>query len=569
VVPLLVLLLLLLLAPAAPAAAPGDPGAIAFVGERGGDRVLYVRSHGRTVGRLRGVLADPAWSPFGRRIAITRETPENGRAVWIYNLDGSGERQLTASELAGAHPSWSPSGRALTFAAGPIGQRTIHRIGADGLRERALTAGPEDQHSPVWSARDQIAFVAPVAGGGEEIFRIPSRGGTPRRLTFKPGADKDPAWSPKGDRIAWIRGTGGIWVMSRWGNGKHKVVNPAGGIEEGLSWSPDGKRLLFAAGRPGRRQIFSVKLNGKGLRPLSLPTSNGEDPDWQSVGHFPVIAAGGDIACDPAGRSFNAGLGRPGLCAMRRTSDLMLQDDLWAVIVLGDQQYPEGGLDDFYRSYGPSWGRLDPIARPVPGNHEYRTPGAAGYFGYYGDRAGPQARGGYYSFDVGDWHVIALNSNCGQVPGGGCETGSAQQRWLASDLRRNAKHCTLAYWHHPLFSSLAYEEGRGPRETRALWQTLHAAGADVVLNGHQHFYERLAPQDPNGNLDRAHGLRTFVVGTGGKSLDQADFRDPNSQAFSADAYGILELRLRPNGYDWRFRGAGPVEFFDSGRSPCH
>lgn len=569
---LLALLILVLLAPASPAAAAGDPGAIAFVGPRGDERVLYVRRAGRTVGLLRGLLADPAWSPLGRRIAITRETPETGRAVWIYNLDGTGGRQLTASELAASHPSWAPAGRALVFSAGPTGQRTLHVIGADGSRDRQLTTGPADQHSPVWSAKDQIAFVSAAPGGGKEIYRVPAPGGTPRRLTFKPGADTDPAWSPTGDRIAWVRGNGGIWVMSRWGRDKRRVVNPPGGAEEGVAWSPDGSRLVFAAGPPGLRQIFSVKLDGKGLRPLSLPTSNGEDPDWQSVGHNPVIAASGDIACPPTGRSFNGGLGRPGLCAMRRTSDLLLGPDLWAVLALGDLQYPDGALGDFYLSYGPSWGRLNALARPVPGNHEYLTPGAAGYFDYFGDRAaGPPAApdGGYYSFDVGSWHVVALNSNCRYVPGGGCERGSAQQRWLERDLLANRTRCTLAFWHHPLFSSLAYEEGRGPRETRALWETLHAFDADVVVNGHQHFYERLAPQDPDGGLDRARGMRGFVVGTGGKSLDQADFRDPNSQAFSGDAYGILELELRPAGYGWRFRDAGPVEFFDSGRGRCH
>jgi hypothetical protein len=362
--------------------------------------------------------------------------------------------------------------------------------------------------------------------------------------------------------------------MSRFGRGARKVIHVPGGIEDGIAWAPDGSRLLFAGGPAGRRQIFSVQLNGKGRRALSLPTSNGQDPDWQSVGHPPVISVGGDIGCPPEGASFNGGLGRPGLCAMGRTSDLLLRPDLWAVLPLGDLQYPDGELAGFYASYGPSWGRLNALAKPIPGNHEYHTPGAAGYFDYFNGvgvrrgRAGDRERGGYYSYDLGDWHVIALNSNCAQVPGG-CDTGSPQQRWLARDLQLHRSHCTLAYWHHPLFSSLAFEEGRGSKQIVDLWETLHAAGADLVVAGHQHFYERLAPQDTNGTLDRAFGIRSFVVGTGGKSLDQADFRDRNSQAFSADTYGILQLTLRPNGFDWRFRGAGPVEFFDSGKAPCH
>ena len=574
---LVVCLLLALLAPAAPAGASGlgENGAIAFVGQRGGDRVVYVRKRGRTVGLLRGAaLADAAWSPFGRRLAVTRELPDSGRAIWIFNADGTGERQLTASENAGSHASWAPGGRQLAYAAGPVGQRRIHVIGADGQRDRAITAGPEDQHSPVWGRKGVIAFVG-VTPQGEDIYTVPARGGTPRRLTDKPGNDTDPTWDARGNRIAFVRGTGGIWVMSRFGNGARRIVNLPGGIEEGVSWSPDGSRLLFAGGPPGARQIHSVKLNGKGRRTLSLPTSNGEDPDWQSVGHDPVIAAAGDIACDPAGRSFNETFGTRRLCRMRTTSELLLRPDLAAVLPLGDLQYPTGSRDAFYASYGPTWGRLRSITRPVPGNHEFRDPGAAGYFDYFNGtglpfgRAGSRARGGYYSYDVGEWHVVALNSNCPQVPGGGCEMGSAQQQWLARDLARHRNRCTLAYWHHPLFTSLASEEGRTPRETGALYQTIYDHGVDVLLTGHQHFYERLAPQDPTGTLDEVRGVRSFVVGTGGKSLDDADFRDSNSRLFDSTSYGILELELRPTTYAWTFRNAGPGFFYDAGSARCH
>jgi len=564
--------LLLLVAPAA-AAYPGKNGSIAFVGNKRGDQAIYVRSGGRTRGFLReGLVADPVFSPQGRRIALTRELPEIGRGIWILNTDGSGARQLTAPELVGSHPTWSPGGRSIAYSAGPHGARTIHLVGADGNRDRLLTAGPADQHDPAWSRGNTIAFVQ-TNPSGEDIYTVGVRGGTPRQLTRKPGDDADPAWSPDGRRIAFVRGRGGIWVMNRFGRGERKVVHVPGGPEQGVAWSPDGKRLVFAGGRPGRRQIFTVNLNGKGLRPLSLPLSNGSDPDWRSVGHVPVIAAAGDIACDPTMPSFNEGFGRPGLCAMKRTSDEMLKSDLAAVLVLGDVQYPEGELDYFFRSFGPTWGRLKPLLRPAPGNHEYRTQGAAGYYDWFngiGVRSGPagdRERGGYYSFDVGDWHLIALNSNCPHVPGG-CGEGSPQQRWLERDLALRGKKCTLAFWHHPLFSSLAFEEGRGSKETRALWITLQAAGADLVLAGHQHFYERLAPQDSNGNLDEKFGLGSFVVGTGGKSLDQADFTDRNSQAFSADAYGVLELKLRPRSYEWDFRGTGPEEYFDSGRAAC-
>jgi hypothetical protein len=475
--------------------------------------------------------------------------------------------------MAGAQPTWAPGGRRLAYAAGPAGARRIHLVGADGRGDVELTRGPGDQHDPSWCRGHRIAF-AGGARGGDEIYTVSARGGTPRRLTFKPGDDKDPAWSPRGDQIAYVRGTGGLGVKSPYGRGKRRVAHVPGGVEQGLAWAPDGSRIVFAGGPPGARRVYSVRPDGKGLRPLSLPGSNGEDPTWQSTGRDPVIAAAGDIACSPTGRSFNEGRGRGGRCDMARTSDLLLEPDLASVLVLGDEQYEQGELGNFEASFAPSWGRLGALLRPVPGNHEYRTPGAQGYWDYFNGpgglagRIGDPARGGYYSFDVGAWHVVALDSNCGVVPGG-CDYGSPQQQWLEDDLRRHPRRCTLAFWHHPLFSSRASEEGRGSPEVRGLWRTLYAFGADVVLNGHQHFYERLAPQDADGNADADRGLRAFVVGTGGKSLDQADFRDRNSQAFSADSYGVLELRLHPSSYEWSFRPAGPEAYYDSGRAACH
>lgn len=556
------------------AAYPGENGAIAFVGERAEEQVLYVRERGRTTGLLRGGgLADPVFSPLGRRIAVTRDLPDIGRAVWVLDAAGTSRRPLTAPELTGSAPTWAPSGERIAYASGPVGARTIRIVRLDGRVDRPLTTGPGDQFDPAWSTQGVIAFVQD-GPGGEDIYTVPDRGGTPRRLTSKAGDDKDPAWSPAGDRLAFVRGTGGIWVMSRFGRGARRVVNVPGGVEDGIAWSPDGSRLLFAGGPPGLRRIFSVRLDGKDLRPLSLPTSNGEDPDWQPAGHDPIIAAAGDPTCPPDRPAFNGGLGTRTRCAAMRTSDILLRPDLSAVLPLGDVQTPRGELHYFFQGFGPSWGRLKAITRPTPGNHDYLTPGAQGYFDYFngvGARRGPagdRERGGYYSFELGEWRLIALDSNCGQLPGG-CGVGSPQQRWLARTLARDPKRCTLAYWHHPRFSSFAVEGGRGPKATVALWQTLYDAGVDLVLSGHQHFYERLAPQDGNGNLDRVRGIRSFVVGTGGHSLDQAEFRDRNSMAFSADAFGVLQLRLRPNGYDYRLRSAGPEEYFDDGRARCN
>jgi hypothetical protein len=570
---LLALLALVALPDGARAGAPGNNGAIAFVGDRSGEAVLYVRRGGRTSGLVRGGgLGDPVWSPTGRRLALTRELPDTGRAIWVMSLDGAGARPITAPELAGAHPSWSPDGRRLVYAAGPAGARQLHVVSAAGTNDRPLTTGPGDSHDPVWSRRGAVAFVQPTPTG-TDIYRVSGRGGAPRRLTASIGDDRDPAWSPGGGQIAFVRNGSEIWVMSPYGRRPRRVIDLPGTVE-GVAWSPDGRRLTFAGGPPGGRRVHTVRTDGRGLRTVSLPSSNGADPDWQSVGHDPVIAAAGDIACQPNGRSFREGLGTPRFCAMKRTSDLLLQADLRAVLALGDLQYERGELHNFFASFGPSWGRLNHLMRPVPGNHEYRTAGGRGYYDYFngeGVRRGPggdRIRGGYYSYDVGEWHVVALDSTCPHVLGG-CGIGSPQQAWLALDLARNRTRCTLAYWHHPLFSSLAREEGRGPRETGALWQTLYDAGADVVLNGHQHFYERLAPQDANGTLDRERGIRGFVVGTGGKSLDNADFRDRNSVVFDANTFGVLELTLHPRSYEWRFRGAGPGALSDTGRDVCH
>jgi len=559
---------------AAHAAYPGRNGAIAFVGrDATGEQTIFVRGGGVTRPFLRGdLVANPVFSPSGRRLAFNRDTPGAGRAVWVVNADGTDARVVSPLGAVASEPTWAPSSRSLAYAAGPTGHRTIHIVVANGLADRALTTGPADQYAPAWSHR-RIAFVQ-ANPTGEDIYTVAAHGSTPRQLTSKPGDDTDPAWSPGGNRIAFVRGRGGIWTMNAYGHRAHRVIHVAGGIEQGVAWSPDGRRLLFAAGPRGRQRIYSVRTDGKGLRPLSYPVSDGRDPDWRSVGHDPVIAAAGDIACSPDGGSFRGGLGTPHFCGMMRTSNLLLRPDLAAVLVLGDLQYPDGDLGRFEQSFNPTWGRLGSLLRPVPGNHEYLTPGAAGYFDYFNGagarfgRAGDRTRGGYYSFNVGTWHVIALDSNCTAIPGG-CAIGSPEERWLAKDLITHPTQCTLAFWHHPLFSSLANEEGRGSKQTRALWQTLYDHGADVVLSGHQHFYERLDPQDQDGHADPVNGIRSFVVGTGGKNIDQADYRDPNSAHYDATTFGILELTLHPDSYAWRFRATTPDPFPDSGSGVCH
>jgi fibronectin type 3 domain-containing protein len=276
----------------------------------------------------------------------------------------------------------------------------------------------------------------------------------------------------------------------------------------------------------------------------------------------PTIAAAGDIACDPADVSFAGGVGTATACRQGRTSDLLFDANLAAVLPLGDLQYEDATLAKFFGSYDQSWGRLQSIVRPVPGNHEYLTPGAAGYFAYFGAAAGDASKG-YYSYNIGTWHIIALNSECANT--GGCGIGSPEETWLRNDLAQSTARCTLAYWHEPRFSSGFH--GNDAR-TSIFWSDLYAAGADIVLNGHDHNYERFAPQTPDG-VAAPEGIREFVVGTGGAEHEPPGTLQPNSEAYDGSVFGVLELTLHPTGYDWNLVPASGDTFTDAGNGTCH
>jgi calcineurin-like phosphoesterase family protein len=273
----------------------------------------------------------------------------------------------------------------------------------------------------------------------------------------------------------------------------------------------------------------------------------------------PVIAAAGDIACDPNASSFKNGKGTSSECRQKYTAALLAGVN--AVLPLGDLQYESGPLNNFTNSYALSWGAYKAITHPAPGNHDYQTSGAAGYYAYFGAAAGDPAKG-YYSYDLGGWHLIALNSSCSPV--GGCGTASAQTVWLRNDLSRTTKSCILAYWHHPRFSSATHGSDTS---YDAFWQALYAAHADVVLVGHDHTYERFALQNPAGQADPA-GIREFVAGTGGKSHYTFRTVIPNSEVRNANTFGVLKLTLHPNSYDWQFVPESG-SFTDSGSTACH
>jgi acid phosphatase type 7 len=235
------------------------------------------------------------------------------------------------------------------------------------------------------------------------------------------------------------------------------------------------------------------------------------------------------------------------------------------VFTLGDNAYENGTTAEYTNCYQPSWGRHLARTRPSAGNHEYNTPGATGYYGYYGAAAGDPLKG-YYSYDLGDWHIIVLNtnSNCVAI---GCAAGSTQEQWLRSDLQLNSKPCTLAYWHHPRFSS---GSGHGNNSgMTALWQALYDANADVVLNGHEHIYERFAPQTPSGSADAVRGIRQFTVGTGGREPGAIGTIKANSEVRNGGTYGVLKLTLRAGSYDWQFVPVAGKTFTDTGSGNCH
>jgi acid phosphatase type 7 len=294
------------------------------------------------------------------------------------------------------------------------------------------------------------------------------------------------------------------------------------------------------------------------------------------------------MACAQTDVDYNGGNGTATRCRQRYVSDLVASPAPAAFLDLGDNQYVNGELSNYQSVYGPTFGRSNGVAYPSLGNAEYGTPGAQGFFDYFSN-AGVFARilagggnsanlttGGYYSYDVGTWHIVALNSNCAEV--GGCDAGSPQEAWLRADLAAHPNRCTLAYWHHPRWNSGALGNDAS---TAAFWADLYSAGADLVLNGHgNHHYERFKPQDANGNPDSALGIREFIVSTGGESHGTPPRRpgdQTTSQITNYTSYGVLRLTLHPSGYDWSFvpeagttvppgPGSG---FTDSGSGTCH
>jgi hypothetical protein len=278
------------------------------------------------------------------------------------------------------------------------------------------------------------------------------------------------------------------------------------------------------------------------------------DPAQPSAGATETLLAAGDIAeCGTQGDE--------------RTAKILDRFPDAAIATLGDNAYPDGSETDFERCFGPSWGRHRERIRPATGNHEFTTKDAAGYFKYFGE-AGGQFDEYYYSYDLGAWHVVVLNSDCWRVEG--CDLDDPQIEWLRRDLTRHPALCTLAYWHRPPFSSGRYGDPDDTERVRPLWRVVYEEGVDIVLTAHDHSYERLAPIDADGERDDERGVRLFVVGTGGGNLRSfASDPLPTTEARSDDAWGVLKLTLEPTAYDWQFIPVQEASFTDSGSGTCH
>jgi hypothetical protein len=286
------------------------------------------------------------------------------------------------------------------------------------------------------------------------------------------------------------------------------------------------------------------------IEPRQDPSPSQASPDGEA---FTLVGAGDIASCQ-------------NIEGARATAKL-LERIPGTVFAAGDLAYEKGTAAEFQNCYDTTWGEFKARTRPVPGNHEYGEPTASAYFQYWGAQAGPVGKG-YYSYDLGSWHIVALNTNCSVRGLGSCAQGSPEEEWLRQDLAGHPDACILAYSHQALFSSGFLKTHAIHPELREFWRDLYAAHAALFLVGHEHSYERFAPQDPDGQADPANGIREIVIGTGGRSHDPLGFAIPNSEVRNANTYGVLKLTLTAGHYVWQFIPVEGESFTDSGSGEC-
>jgi hypothetical protein len=456
--------------------------------------------------------------------------------------------------LVAAAPSASAATAVLAPASGPTGERAM--VWADGLTPGgAVEIRVAGARRVVFAdRRGRVSATAAIPTGAADGVPIQLRSGArTASLTYRIAS----AWAAR--RSVEARDWAGhvLRVSADLDLGRAMTRAELSGLEPGTAataYNADGEAGRGTAADDGTARIESV-LPGSAIG-SALEVAAGDVRIAAPVPAPPaVLVAVGDIACAP-GAEVTATR-----CRHADTAALAARYRPDAAALLGDIQYESGGLRAFRASFDPTWGRLAMPLRPTPGNHEYRTPGAAGYFDYFAEQARWRPPS-WYAYNLGPWHVAAVNSNCHVVD---CRVGSVQERWLRADLAAFRGRCQLGYWHHPRFSSGFH--GNDAR-TAPFWRALHDAGAELVLAGHDHDYERFAPQNARGDEDIT-GPRSFVVGTGGKDFTALRTpRAPNSVIGRDDMHGVLVLKLYPHAYSWRYVGLRG-QTVDYGRDGCH
>jgi len=300
---------------------------------------------------------------------------------------------------------------------------------------------------------------------------------------------------------------------------------------------------------------FPVSVHAQKAGPASSePKRKNAENSPSAVTTFTLVGAGDIAGCDNLGGA--------------QATAALIEVIPGTVFAAGDLAYDRGTISEFRNCYQPTWGKFKDRTKPAPGNHEYNGSSAIGYFQYWDGQAG-DAKRGYYSYDLGAWHVVVLNTNCDVPSLGGCGPGSPEETWLRQDLAERPNACIVAYGHHALFSSGLFTSHARHVELWSFWQALYAAHADLILAGHEHSYERFAPQNPQGRLDPQNGIRQITVGTGGKSHTLLGFARPNSEVRNDDTFGVLKLTLSPGKYEWEFVPVAGGSFRDRGEGTCH
>jgi acid phosphatase type 7 len=480
-------------------------------------------------------------------------------------------------------------------AAGPPG--SVVMLAGTGFRARHAVVVTTAGRAPVRVRADRRGrFTAvvrtsarPPAGGRVDVRASDGRGRTISRFRVRatvPASQTAEAASQHGARLRWtpsvVRGAARVRLQAAglprrargrltWAGRTVRVrTDRHGALARTVRLTATTARGRRGSLRVRARRIgFAVALQpapGPGtVDPPGLDVPPLTPPAFDSGGD-PVVAAAGDIACAPGDPSFNAGLGSARYCRQFWTYRLVAAMAPTAVLGLGDFQYEDGSLAAYHGSYDRSWGRLKGITYPAPGNG-HDSSGAGDYLAYWASRLPSSAPYRPYSFDLGAWHLVSLPSNC-RNPAIDCSTGGTLDRWLQADLAAHPAACTLAFWHNPRWNSPSDTHGSSEFDVDAFAQTLHDHGAEVILSGDNHNYERFAPQDGTGARDPAKGVTQFVVGTGGKVLMPFVGTAPNSVARDDQHFGALRLALHAGSFAWQFvTETGAVT--DSGSRACH